>query len=82
MAVKKNLKSYLDALVDDEGLKTEVTINITNQTLVKVALVVMASGAAIVLATHLTRNWFPNHQLSLLNADVANIKQTLKKQIK
>ena len=76
-----NLKDLLSNLVDDDGIKTEVTLTITNQTLTKVIIALLASGATIVLVAHLTKNMFPNHQLSLLTADIKSIKETLKKQL-
>lgn len=38
-----NIKNLLDALVDDEGLKTEVTITLTDTTLVKTSLALIAT---------------------------------------
>lgn len=76
-----NLKDLLSNLVDADGIKTEVTLTITNQTLTKVIIALLASGATIVLVAHLTKNMFPNHQLSLLTADIKSIKETLKKQL-
>lgn len=79
---KRSIKDVVDALVDKDGLKTEVTITLTNQTLTKVVLALLASGATIVLVAHLTKNMFPNHQLSVLSADISKIKETLKNQLK
>ncbi|MEO9870348.1 MAG: hypothetical protein ABJQ69_03535 [Ekhidna sp.] len=41
MAKKAGLKGYLDALVDKDGLKTEVKITLTDQTLMKTAMYVV-----------------------------------------
>lgn len=41
MAKKTGIKSYLDALVDKDGLKTEVKITLTDQTLMKTAMYVV-----------------------------------------
>jgi len=78
----KSIKDIVSSLVDDDGIKTEVTLTMTNQTLTKVIIALLASGATIVLVAHLTKNMFPNHQLSLLTADIKTIKETLKKQLK
>jgi len=78
----KSIKDIVSSLVDDDGIKTEVTLTMTNQTLTKVIISLLASGATIVLVAHLTKNMFPNHQLSLLTADIKTIKETLKKQLK
>lgn len=78
----KSIKDIVSSLVDDDGIKTEVTLTMTNQTLTKIIVALLASGATIVLIAHLTKNMFPNHQLSLLTADIKTIKETLKKQLK
>ncbi|AGC75842.1 hypothetical protein LX97_00526 [Nonlabens dokdonensis] len=78
----KSIKDIVSSLVDDDGIKTEVTLTMTNQTLTKVIIALLASGATIVLVAHLTKNMFPNHQLSLLTTDIKTIKETLKKQLK
>lgn len=41
MAKKAGIKGYLDALVDEDGLKTEVKITITDQTLLKTGIYVV-----------------------------------------
>lgn len=41
MAKKAGIKGYLDALVDEDGLKTEVKITITDQTLMKTGIYVV-----------------------------------------
>ena len=74
----KSIKDIVSSLVDDDGIKTEVTLTMTNQTLTKIIIALLASGATIVLIAHLTKNMFPNHQLSLLTADIKTIKETLK----
>ena len=43
----KQLKDYLDNLVDEEGIKSEVTITLTNETLVKTAGTLFLTGTAI-----------------------------------
>lgn len=78
----KSIKDIVSSLVDDDGIKTEVTLTMTNQTLTKIIIALLASGATIVLVAHLTKNMFPNHQLSLLAADIKTIKETLKNQLK
>lgn len=78
----KSIKDIVSSLVDDDGIRTEVTLTMTNQTLTKIIIALLASGATIVLVAHLTKNMFPNHQLSLLTADIKTIKETLKNQLK
>lgn len=81
MAEKRSIKDLIDGLVDKDGLKTEVTVTLTNQTLTKIVLALLASGATIVIVAHITKNMFPNHQLTALQTDMSAIKSTLKKQL-
>ena len=82
MPERRSIKDLLDGLVDKDGLKTEVTVTLTNQTLTKIILALLASGATIVIVAHITKNMFPNLQISALQADISKIKETLKKQLK
>ncbi|WP_299243027.1 hypothetical protein [uncultured Aquimarina sp.] len=75
---KRNLNNLLDALVDKDGLKTEVTITLTNQTLLKIILGALLSGVAIVVVANTVKNFFPNKQLTAIEQEVIKIKQTLK----
>ena len=68
----RSIKNYLDALVDKDGLKTEVTITLTDQTLLKIIGAFLLSGVTVVMLSHLIKNAFPNAQL-------ANIEQQLLK---
>lgn len=47
-----NLKGYLDALVDNQGLRTEVTITLTNETLIKTSLYLIGTAAIIIFMVH------------------------------
>ncbi|WP_027395139.1 hypothetical protein [Aquimarina latercula] len=75
---KRNLNNLLDALVDKDGLKTEVTITLTNQTLLKIILGMLLAGVAIVVVANTVKNLFPNTQLAAIKQEVIKIKQTLK----
>jgi hypothetical protein len=44
---KKTIKEYLDNLVDDEGLKSDITITITDKTLFKLAGTLFITATAI-----------------------------------
>jgi uncharacterized lipoprotein NlpE involved in copper resistance len=46
---KKNVKDYLDALVDKQGLRTEVTITLTDETLIKTGLYLVGTAAIIIV---------------------------------
>ena len=75
---KRNIGNILDALVDQDGLKTEVTITLTNQTLLKIVIGMLVSGVAIVVISQMLKNWIPNEQLASIQKEVLQIKQQLK----
>ncbi len=82
MPEKRSIKDLIIGLVDKDGIKTEVTVTLTNNTLTKIVLALLASGATIVIVAHITKNLFPNHQVAALQADIKAIKSTLNKQLK
>lgn len=50
---KKNVKDYLDALVDKQGLKTEVTITLTDETLIKTSFYLIGTAIIIIAIARL-----------------------------
>ena len=77
MKSKKNLSGILDSLIDDDGLKTEVTLTITDETLMKVILAFVVSGVGVMVLNHLLKNQFPNRQLALIKKEITLIKNNL-----
>ncbi|WP_430409254.1 hypothetical protein [Kordia sp.] len=78
MPQKRSIKDLIDGLVDKDGLKTEVTITLTNQTLMKVIIALLLSGVAIIVIANLVKNFVPNHQLTAIKAEIQTIKSHLK----
>ena len=74
---KKSVKDYLDALVDNEGLRTDVTVTLTQQTLWSIIGGLVLAGASIALIANLIKNAFPNKQLTINNQLLLAIKKTL-----
>ncbi len=74
MKQRRSIKNYLDALVDKDGLKTEVTITLTNETLLKIIGALLLSGVTVVMLSHLIKNAFPNMQLAAIQKQIANLK--------
>ena len=74
---KRKLGSVLDALIDKDGIKTEVTITLTNQTLFKIIGGLLLSGLAIIVIANLLKNVFPNLQLAAIQKEVEQIKTRL-----
>ncbi|OED42503.1 hypothetical protein AB832_02995 [Flavobacteriaceae bacterium (ex Bugula neritina AB1)] len=75
---RRNIGNILDALVDKDGIKTEVTITLTNQTLLKIIMGLLLSGVAIIVVANVVKNLLPNTQLAAIEKEIINIKQTLK----
>lgn len=75
MSSKKSLNNILDSLIDDDGLKTEVTLTITDETLVKLIIAFVGSGIAVMMLNHVLKNQFPNRQLVHLSKEVSTIKK-------
>ncbi len=71
---KRNIKSYLDALVDKDGLKTEVTITMTSETTIKLVIALLGSGLTIMLVYSLVKNYFPNAQLMAIQKQLKAIQ--------
>ncbi|MDN5201246.1 hypothetical protein QQ008_07730 [Fulvivirgaceae bacterium BMA10] len=57
---KANLKNILDSLVDDDGLKTEVTITLTDGTLIKTSMYLVGTVIVGSLAFFAIRGIFNN----------------------
>ena len=57
---KSNLKNILDSLVDDDGLKTEVTVTLTDGTLIKASMYMVGTVIVSSLAYFAIRGIFIN----------------------
>lgn len=79
MSTKRSLSSLIDSLVDKDGIKTEVTVTITDDTVRKIIVAFLASGISVVLLHHLLKNSFPNKQLLQISETVLTIKKQLSK---
>ncbi len=79
MSTKRSLSSLIDSLVDKDGIKTEVTVTITDDTVKKIIVAFLASGISVVLLHHLLKNRFPNKQLLQISETVLTIKKQLSK---
>lgn len=77
MKNKRSLNNIIDSLIDKDGLKTEVTVTMTQDTLIKMVVALLASGIGIMLIHHLLKNSFPSKQLTELTSEVSFIKKQL-----
>jgi len=74
---KKGIFDYLDSLVDKEGIKTDLKITLTNQSLWKAVAGLIFAGVCITVVAHLIKNAFPNKQLTTNNQHLVDLKNTL-----
>ncbi len=58
MEKNKSWKNVLDALVDEEGLKTEVTVTLTDATLIKTSMYLVGTVVAGSLAYFVIKGIF------------------------
>ncbi len=72
---KRSLKDYVNALVDDQGLRTDVTVTMTDTTLWKIIGGLLAAGVGIALIVNLIKNAFPNKQLAEIKTLLMEIKK-------
>ena len=72
---KKTVKDYLDSLVDDEGLKSDVAITITPKT----AWTVLGVGCGIIVFAKLIQMTFPNKALVVNNKLLAENNRLIQK---
>jgi len=56
-------KGILDKLIDNDGLKTEVTVSLTNQTLSRTIIALLVAGMSLMAIHLIVRQFFPNPQL-------------------
>lgn len=70
---KKTVKDYLDALIDEEGLKSDIVITITPQT----AWTVLGVGCGIIVFAKCIQMIFPNKQLVMNNKLLAENNRLL-----
>lgn len=75
---KRNIQQYLDSLVDDEGLKTDVKITMTDETLWKMIGGLILAGAGIALVAHIIKNVVPNKHLAENREVLLRIEQGLR----
>ncbi len=75
---KKRLQYYIDSLVDKDGFQTNVVVTATNETLIKTALTLLATGISIALVAHLLKNVIVNKELKKQTALLTEISKKLK----
>ena len=79
MAQGKNIKDYLDRLVGEEGMRTDVNITMTSQTMLTLVIGLVTAGVCITVVANIMKNMIKNHQSeeikARLDAIITNLKQ-------
>ncbi|WP_029209624.1 hypothetical protein [Aquimarina agarilytica] len=74
MSQKRNLKSWIHNLVDEDGIKTEVTLEMDDEMLRKLVFAILGAGTGVILFHHLLKNTIPNRQLSSIQNQLQQLK--------
>lgn len=75
----KSVESMYNQVVGDEGIKSDISLQLDDQTLRKLVLALLLTGVGIAFAAHLLKNVIRNKELVALRSDVAAIKNHLSK---
>ena len=59
---KTSLKGYLDRVLGEEGVKTDVSITLTTNTMITIVVGLVAAGACIAVIASILKNVIKNHQ--------------------
>lgn len=79
MANQKNIFGKLNDLVDKDGLKSDVKITMTDQTLSKLVKGLILAGGSIALIAVVAKNLLPNKHLARNTKVLLEIKAQLAK---
>ena len=64
MSQQRNLKGILDSIVDDDGIKTEVTVTMSDATLIKTSAYIIGATMLSSIGFFIIRGIFQNLQSS------------------
>lgn len=76
-AAARGLKSYLDMLFNEEGLKTDLKVTVTNETMYKLIAVFVGGGVVVVMAALLFRSMIKDKQLTEITEKLSSIETHL-----
>ena len=74
----RNLKNYLDMLFNEEGLKTDLKVTVTNETMYKLIAVFIGGGVVVAMSAMLFRSMLKDKQLTEISARLENIESLMK----
>jgi len=69
-----NRRGFLDDLIDEDGLKTEVTLTLTNRTVTRIVTALLISGLSLMVIQLIIRQLLPNPQLVDINKKLEQLK--------
>ncbi len=62
----RKLSDYLENLLDEDGIKTDITLTIEQQTLLQLIAGMVIAGVSVLLIAQLFKVYFPNPQLTAI----------------
>ena len=74
---KNNIGEYLDFLIDEKGIKTDMKITLTNLTLAKAIAGLILAGTVIALVAHALKNRIPGKNQTAQTQLLTDIKNHL-----
>lgn len=78
-STKSGVKNYLDMLFNEEGLRTDLKITVTDETMYKIIAALIGSGIVVVLFSALIKNAIKNQQLNEITERLVAIEELIKK---
>ena len=78
-STKSGVKNYLDMLFNEEGLRTDLKITVTDETIYKIIAALIGSGIVVVLFSALIKNAIKNQQLNEITERLVAIEELIKK---
>lgn len=77
MRLFQNIGAKLNQLVGDDGIKSDVKVEITDESIKKLVLGLLAAGFGIVVIAHTVKLVFRNRDLQSINTNVIELKKLL-----
>ena len=72
---RQKRKGILDKLIDKDGIKTEVTVSLNNQTLMRSIVALLIAGGSLMLMHLVIRQFFPNPELVAIKRLLTQMKK-------
>lgn len=75
----KSVKNYLDMLFNEEGLKTDLKVTITDETFIKIVAALIGAGVVVTVFGVLLKRMIKDEQLREISEKLQAIEGLIKK---